>query len=238
MFEPYLDLQIKMYEIKELTKIYNMDKVGVTALNSVSFFVPDAAVISIMGRSGSGKSTLLRQMGLLDRPTSGSIIFDGKDVSSLPEGARAKLRLGYLGYVFQEYALLGELTTLQNVYLPGMMLNGAGNYKNRARELLELVGLGQRTKHYPKELSGGEQQRVAIARALINNPRVLLADEPCANLDTVSSDMVMETLVRLNRDLKVTIIFVSHDPTDKKYADTIITLSDGKIVEETENSLE
>jgi putative ABC transport system ATP-binding protein len=227
-----------MYEIKELTKIYNMDKVGVTALNSVSFFVPDAAVISIMGRSGSGKSTLLRQMGLLDRPTSGSIIFDGKDVSSLPEGARAKLRLGYLGYVFQEYALLGELTTLQNVYLPGMMLNGAGNYKNRARELLELVGLGQRTKHYPKELSGGEQQRVAIARALINNPRVLLADEPCANLDTVSSDMVMETLVRLNRDLKVTIIFVSHDPTDKKYADTIITLSDGKIVEETENSLE
>lgn len=238
MFEPYLDLQIKMYEIKELTKIYNMDKVGVTALNSVSFFVPDAAVISIMGRSGSGKSTLLRQMGLLDRPTSGSIIFDGKDVSSLPEGARAKLRLGYLGYVFQEYALLGELTTLQNVYLPGMMLNGAGNYKNRARELLELVGLGQRTKHYPKELSGGEQQRVAIARALINNPRVLLADEPCANLDTVSSDMVMETLVRLNRDLKVTIVFVSHDPTDKKYADTIITLSDGKIVEETENSLE
>jgi len=227
-----------MYEIKELTKIYNMDKVGVTALSSVSFFVPDAAIISIMGRSGSGKSTLLRQMGLLDRPTSGSIIFDGKDVSSLPEGARAKLRLGYLGYVFQEYALLGELTTLQNVYLPGMMLNGAGNYKNRARELLELVGLGQRTKHYPKELSGGEQQRVAIARALINNPRVLLADEPCANLDTVSSDMVMETLVRLNRDLKVTIIFVSHDPTDKKYADTIITLSDGKIVEETENSLE
>ena len=238
MFEPYLDLQIKMYEIKELTKIYNMDKVGVTALSSVSFFVPDAAIISIMGRSGSGKSTLLRQMGLLDRPTSGSIIFDGKDVSSLPEGARAKLRLGYLGYVFQEYALLGELTTLQNVYLPGMMLNGAGNYKNRARELLELVGLGQRTKHYPKELSGGEQQRVAIARALINNPRVLLADEPCANLDTVSSDMVMETLVRLNRDLKVTIVFVSHDPTDKKYADTIITLSDGKIVEETENSLE
>ena len=227
-----------MYEIKELTKIYNMDKVGVTALNSISFFVPDATIISIMGRSGSGKSTLLRQMGLLDRPTSGSIIFDGKDVTSLPEGERAKLRLGYLGYVFQEYALLGELTTLQNVYLPGMMLNGAGHYKNRARELLELVGLGQRTKHYPKELSGGEQQRVAIARALINNPKVLLADEPCANLDTLSSDMVMETLVRLNRELKVTIVFVSHDPTDKKYADTVITLSDGKIVEETEKSLE
>ena len=225
-----------MYEIKELTKIYSMDKVRVTALNSVSFVVPDAVIISIMGRSGSGKSTLLRQMGLIDRPTSGSIIFDGRDVTSLPEGERAKLRLGYLGYVFQEYALLGELTTLQNVYLPGMMLNGAGNYKKRAGELLELVGLEQRVAHYPKELSGGEQQRVAIARALINNPRVLLADEPCANLDTVSSNMVMETLVRLNRELKVTVVFVSHDPTDKKYADTIITLSDGKIVEETESA--
>jgi putative ABC transport system ATP-binding protein len=184
-----------------------------------------------MGRSGSGKSTLLRQMGLIDRPTSGKILFDGKDVTNLPEGERAKLRLNYLGYVFQEYALLGELTTLQNVYLPGMMLNGTGTYKNHARELLELVGLGLRVNHHPKELSGGEQQRVAIARALINNPRVLLADEPCANLDTTSSKMIMETLVRLNRELKVTVVFVSHDPGDKKYADTIITLSDGKIAE-------
>jgi putative ABC transport system ATP-binding protein len=227
-----------MYEIKKLTKIYHMDKVKVIALNAVSFVVPDAAVVSIMGRSGSGKSTLLRQMGLLDNPTTGSIIFDGRDVTALPEGERAKLRLGYLGYVFQEYALLGELTTLQNVYLPGMMLNGTGSYKNRAGELLELVGLGQRKAHYPKELSGGEQQRVAIARALINNPRVLLADEPCANLDTMSSDMVMETLVRLNRELKITIVFVSHDPTDKKYADTIVTLSDGRIAGETERYYE
>jgi putative ABC transport system ATP-binding protein len=225
-----------MYEIKELTKIYNMDKVRVSALNSVSFVVPDAALVSIMGRSGSGKSTLLRQMGLIDRSTSGTIIFDGKDVTNLPEGERAKLRLGYLGYVFQEYALLGELTTLQNVYLPGMMLNGVGEYKNRAAELLELVGLGKRVTHYPKELSGGEQQRVAIARALINNPRVLLADEPCANLDTVSSKNVMEILVRLNREFQVTIIFVSHDPADKKYADSIITLSDGRIIETSDSS--
>ncbi len=220
-----------MYEIRELSKIYNLGKIRVTALNAVSFVVPDAVMMSIMGRSGSGKSTLLRQMGLIDYPTSGSIIFDSKNVTKLSEGERAKLRLGYLGYVFQEYALLGELTTLQNVYLPGMMLNGVVDYKGRARELLELVGLGHRVAHYPKELSGGEQQRVAIARALINNPRVLLADEPCANLDTVSSKMVMETLVRLNRELKVTIVFVSHDPADKKYAETIITLSDGKILE-------
>jgi putative ABC transport system ATP-binding protein len=221
-----------MYEIKELSKIYNIGKVRVTALDSVSFIVPDAALISIMGRSGSGKSTLLRQMGLIDQPTSGSIIFHNMDVTKLPEGERAKLRLSYLGYVFQEYALLGELTTLQNVFLPGMMLNGGLDYKRRAKELLELVGLGNRIAHYPKELSGGEQQRVAIARALINNPRVLLADEPCANLDTVSSKMVMETLVNLNHELKVTIIFVSHDPADKKYAETVITLSDGKIIAE------
>jgi putative ABC transport system ATP-binding protein len=220
-----------MYEIHELSKIYNIGKVRVTALDAVTFVIPDAALVSIMGRSGSGKSTLLRQMGLIDQPTAGKIVFDGKDVTKLPEGERAKLRLGYLGYVFQEYALLGELTTLQNVYLPGMMLNGAGTYKSRARELLELVGLGHRINHHPKELSGGEQQRVAIARALINNPKVLLADEPCANLDTLSSTLVMETLVRLNRELKVTVVFVSHDPGDKKYADTIITLSDGKIVE-------
>ena len=220
-----------MYEIRELTRIYNIGKVHVTALDAVSFVVPNTAMMSIMGRSGSGKSTLLRQMGLIDRPTSGSIIFNGKDVTKLMEGERAKLRLGYLGYVFQEYALLGELTTLQNVYLPGMMLNGGVDYKSRARELLELVGLGHRITHYPKELSGGEQQRVAIARALINNPRVLLADEPCANLDTASSEMVMETLVRLNRELKVTVVFVSHDPADKKYAEAIITLSDGKIME-------
>jgi putative ABC transport system ATP-binding protein len=220
-----------MYEIHELSKIYNIGKVRVTALDAVTFVIPDAALVSIMGRSGSGKSTLLRQMGLIDQPTAGKIVFDGKDVTKLPEGERAKLRLGYLGYVFQEYALMGELTTLQNVYLPGMMLNGAGTYKSRARELLELVGLGHRINHHPKELSGGEQQRVAIARALINNPKVLLADEPCANLDTLSSTLVMETLVRLNRELKVTVVFVSHDPGDKKYADTIITLSDGKIVE-------
>jgi len=220
-----------MYDVQQLTKVYNTGPARVVALDSVSFAIADGAMVAIMGRSGSGKSTLLRQMGLLDRPTSGRILFDGKEVGALPEGDKARLRLKALGYIFQEYALLGELTAHQNVYLPGMMLNGGGNYKDRARELLEIVGLGARTAHYPRELSGGEQQRVAIARALINSPHVLLADEPCANLDTVSSHMVMETLVRLNRDLKVTIVFVSHDPDDKKYAQRVITLSDGRIAE-------
>ena len=210
-----------MFEIQQLTKTYSTGRVNLTALDSVSFRVPDGAMLAIMGRSGSGKSTLLRQMGMLDRPTSGKVLLDGREVSGLPESIRASLRLRYVGYVFQEYALLGELTAQQNVYLPGMMLNGKGvDYRSHAAGLLTLVGLKDRIQHYPKELSGGEQQRVAIARALINSPRVLLADEPCANLDTASSRMVMQTLVNLNREMSVTIVFVSHDPGDKQYEGT------------------
>lgn len=222
-----------MYTIHELSKIYVMGRVSVKALDGVSFVVPDGDMLAIMGRSGSGKSTLLKQIGMLDRPTSGRVLFEHDEVTGLPENKRASLRLQYLGYVFQEYALLGELTAHQNVYLPGMMLNGKNtDYKRRARELLKMVGLGARLSHYPKELSGGEQQRVAIARALINNPRLVLADEPCANLDTVSGKLVMETLVKLNQELRVTIIFVSHDPSDSVYARHKIVLSDGKISEE------
>lgn len=219
-----------MYAIRNLSKIYRMGKVQVRALDGVSFDVPDGDMLIITGKSGSGKSTLLRQMGLLDSPTSGEIILEGKEVTRLPESEKSRLRLRYMGYVFQEYALLMELNALQNVYLPGMMLSASdGDYRRQSRELLEMVGLGNRVKHFPKELSGGEQQRVAIARALINGPRVLLADEPCANLDTASSEMIMETLVRLNRELGVTIVFVSHDQDDKKYARHNLVLSDGKI---------
>jgi putative ABC transport system ATP-binding protein len=222
-----------VFEIRQLSKIYGTGKVRVIALDSVSFTIPDGDMMAIMGRSGSGKSTLLRQLGLLDKPTIGTVMLDKREVSRLPEFERAKLRLRYLGYVFQEYALLGELTAHQNVYLPGMMLGTKGNhYKERAKELLALVGLEQRAHHYPKELSGGEQQRVAIARALINSPRVLLADEPCANLDTISSRLVMQTLVKLNQEMNVTVVFVSHDPADKSYARRTIYLSDGKMAGE------
>lgn len=222
-----------MYEIRELSKVYSLGRVSVRALDGVSFDVADGDMLAIMGRSGSGKSTLLRQMGLLDVPTSGTVSFNSSDVTLLPEHKRVGLRLRSLGYIFQEYALLGEMTAHQNVYLPGMMLGRQGtNFKKRASELLELVGLGERLHHLPRELSGGEQQRVAIARALINDPLVLLADEPCANLDTLSSGTVMETLVRLNEEIGVTIIFVSHDPNDRKYARSEIVLGDGKIIEE------
>ena len=210
-----------------------LGEVEVRALDGVSFTVATGDMVCIMGKSGSGKSTLLRQLGLLDRPTSGEILLDNEVVTKLSDDSRATLRLQHLGYVFQEYALLAELTAHENVYLPGMMLGEKGvDFRKRARELLELVGLGRRIRHYPKELSGGEQQRVAIARALINNPRIIFADEPCANLDTISSKKVMETLVNLNQEMKVTIIFVSHDPDDKRYARNLIVLSDGKMVKE------
>ncbi|MFA5374478.1 MAG: ABC transporter ATP-binding protein [Dehalococcoidia bacterium] len=220
-----------MIKVQKLTKTYDMGRVKVRALDDVSFNVARGDMLAIMGKSGSGKSTLLRQMGLLDLPTRGKIFLGRDEVTRLTEGIRAGLRLRYLGYVFQEYALLGELTAYQNVYLPGMMLNNRGSdYRKRAIDLLRMVGLGRRVLHYPRELSGGEQQRVAIARALINSPKVLLADEPCANLDTISSGIVMETLANLNQDMKITIIFVSHDPGDKQYASRVLTLGDGRII--------
>lgn len=225
-----------MLEIRNLTKIYGTGIVQVKALKDVSFQVSAGDIVCIMGKSGSGKSTLLRQLGLLDRPTAGEIILDGKNVTRLSDGERATLRLQYLGYIFQEYALIIELTAHENVFLPGMMLGEKGiDFKKRARELLEMVDLGDRIRHYPKELSGGEQQRVAIARALINSPKVIFADEPCANLDTISSKRVMNTLINLNREMKVTIVFVSHDPDDEQYARDIIVLSDGKMIERNKN---
>lgn len=222
-----------MITVQNLTRIYKLGNVEVKALVDVSLGIETGDVTCIMGKSGSGKSTLLRQLGLIDRPTSGQIFLDGKDVTRLSEGARARLRLTYLGYIFQEFALLAEMTAHENVYLPGMMLgNKAADYKSRAEELLEIVGLKERMHHKPRELSGGEQQRVAIARALINNPRILFADEPCANLDTISSERVMGTLIKLNKELGVTIVFVSHDPDDKKYANRFIFLKDGRQVPE------
>jgi putative ABC transport system ATP-binding protein len=222
-----------MLEVKSLSKIYGVGELQVRALDGISFTIADGDMVCIMGKSGSGKSTLLRQLGLLDRPSEGEIVIDGQVVTSLSDTTRGVLRLQHLGYVFQEYALLAELTAHENVYLPGMMLGEKGvDFRERAKELLELAGLGKRIWHYPKELSGGEQQRVAIARALINNPRIIFADEPCANLDTISSKKVMETLVSLNKEMKVMVIFVSHDPDDKKYARGLIVLSDGKMITE------
>ncbi|WP_394771307.1 ABC transporter ATP-binding protein [Lacisediminihabitans sp.] len=224
-----------MIRVENVSKVYTLGTVKVTALRDVSFAVDDGEMVCINGRSGSGKSTLLRQLSLIDKPTAGRVVFDGVDVVSLSERRRSELRLGRLGYVFQEYALIPELTAEENVFLPAMMRGrNAGQYRSRARGLLELVGLGARVAHRPKELSGGEQQRVAIARALVNEPSAIYADEPTANLDSVSGQGVMQTLTRLNAELGVTILFVSHDPDDGRYASRTIHLRDGELVDEPE----
>jgi putative ABC transport system ATP-binding protein len=216
--------------VTHLVKTYRMGGVPVRALRDVSLDVRAGAMVCITGRSGSGKSTLLRQLGLLDRPTDGRILLHGREVTGLSEGARARLRLRRLGYVFQEYALLPELTARENVYLPALMLGGRTRAcRERAEELLDAVGLADRARHLPRQLSGGEQQRVAIARALVNKPSVVFADEPTANLDTAAARTVMETLRSLNEGLGITVVFVSHEPDDARYASQLVHLSNGSI---------
>ncbi len=215
---------------EHLTKTYRMGKVAVRALDDVSLEIAAGARVCIMGRSGSGKSTLLRQLGLIDLPSDGRIWLHGQEVTGLPEHERTDLRLRRLGYVFQEYALLPELTAAENIYLPAMMAGQAGRAcRSRAANLLDLVELAPRATHRPKELSGGEQQRVAIARALVNEPAIIFADEPTANLDSRSAQTVMQTLRKLNETLGVTVVFVSHDPDDSQYATQVIHLSDGQL---------
>ena len=218
--------------VRELSRTYGSGEVAVRALREVSFDVPEGDLICIVGKSGSGKSTLLRQLGLLDTPTAGQIVIEGNDVTRLSERRRRALRLERLGYVFQEYALLPELTAEENVYLPALM-TGRSKRACRARstELLTLLELEDRARHRPSELSGGQQQRVAIARALVNHPAVLFADEPTGNLDTASTATVMEALQRLNEELGVTILFVSHDPDHRRYAKHLIYLRDGQLAE-------
>jgi putative ABC transport system ATP-binding protein len=218
-------------EVRDLSRTYGTGDIVVRALRSVSFHVAPGDMVCIMGKSGSGKSTLLRQLGLLDAPTSGQVFLDGVDVTRLRESHRRVLRLEHLGYVFQEYALLPELTAEENVYLPSLM-SGTPLRQARlqARELLVMLDLENRVRHRPSELSGGQQQRVAIARALINQPSVLFADEPTGNLDTESSEMVMMALTRLNDELGVTVLFVSHDSDDQRFAKNLIVLRDGEVV--------
>jgi putative ABC transport system ATP-binding protein len=219
-----------MIQVKDLKRTYAVGKVEVHALKGVSFEIEQGKFLAIMGPSGSGKSTLLHQLGLLDTPTSGEIMIAGIDVIGLSEHERTIFRLNQLGYVFQEYAILPELTALENVYLPSMMMGKKREiYLKSSTDILETVGLGDRLHHLPRELSGGEQQRVAVARALVNKPKILFADEPCANLDTESSRQILELFKKLNEELGQTIVMVSHEEWHKKYVDRVIYLKDGLI---------
>lgn len=223
-----------MIAVKELTKTIQTDRHRVEILKSISFEVPASEVVAIMGPSGSGKSTLLGLIAGLDWPSSGSVLLDGVDMTSLNEDELALLRGRKIGFVFQAYQLIPTLTALENVLLPaemaGLSANGA---TDRARSLLDDVGLLDREDHYPAQLSGGEQQRVAIARAFVMGPSVLLADEPTGNLDSANGSHVLELLLRLNREQGTTLVLVTHDLELASHADRRIVMRDGRIVEDT-----
>ena len=219
-----------MIELDSVTKIYDIGEVKVNALDNVTFRCEKGEVVSIMGPSGSGKSTLLNILGCLDKPTSGSYSLEGQDVSKLNDNELAEIRNRKLGFVFQSYNLLPKMTALENVELP-MVYAGQARRRARALEALESVGIGGRSHHRPSELSGGEQQRVAIARCLINNPLIILADEPTGNLDTKSSQNIMSALLEQSKK-GITIIVVTHEEDIAAYTQRTIYLRDGKIVEE------
>jgi putative ABC transport system ATP-binding protein len=212
-----------------LAKVYKMGQIEVHALRGVSFEIQRGEILSIMGPSGSGKSTLMNILGCLDRPSSGEYVLDGERVSTLNDDQLASIRNRKVGFVFQSFNLLPRQTALSNVELPMRYAGTVNNRKQRARAALESVGLGDRMLHKPTELSGGQQQRVAIARALVNDPAILMADEPTGNLDSKSGREIMELIMRLNRERGTTIIIVTHDPNIAAQTQRVIRLQDGEL---------
>jgi len=214
---------------EKISKIYRSGSMQTKALNNVSVNVESGEFLMITGRNGSGKSTLLHQLALLDYPDSGEVYIEGKKTTHLSEKKRMHFRLSKLGYIFQEYALIAEMTVLENVMLPAMMLESSKKAKKRAIEMLNKIGLHNKFDRLPSQLSGGEQQKVAIARALINRPKIIFADEPTANLDTIASKEVLSIFKFLNEKEGITIAMITHEPEELVYASRIIHLSDGRI---------
>ena len=225
-----------MIKIINLTKIFRTESVQTTALNEVSLGISQGEFVAIMGPSGCGKSTLLNMIGLLDNPTSGELWFMDQEVSRYSENDRTDLRNGNLGFVFQSFNLIDELTVFENVELP-LLYAGVSTRERvkRVNEALERMQIAHRTEHYPQQLSGGQQQRVAIARAIVTNPRIILADEPTGNLDSTNGNEVMNLLKELNHD-GATVVMVTHSEENAREAERIIRMMDGYILTESKNT--
>ena len=217
-------------ETSNLKKIYRTDVVETTAVDDVNFSLSPGQFVSVMGPSGCGKSTLLHVLGLIDSPSGGSYRFMGEEVAGYPESKRAKIRKAHIGFVFQSFNLIDELTVYENVELP-LIYGGVAAHERKVRveTVLEKMDIGHRRGHFPAQLSGGQQQRVAVARALVNKPNVILADEPTGNLDSEHGDEVMKMLLKLNEE-GTTILMVTHSATNAAFSSRIVSLLDGKIV--------
>jgi putative ABC transport system ATP-binding protein len=218
-------------EVRDVTKVYRMGETEVHALRGIDMVVAEGEMMSIMGPSGSGKSTLMAILGCLDTPTSGTYCLDGQDVGRLKDGRLAAIRGQKIGFVFQTYNLLSRATALENVELP-LLYSGASDRRRRSREALVEVGLGDRVRHRPNELSGGQQQRVAIARALVNEPSIILADEPTGNLDSKTGEEVLVLLEELHQERGLTLVIVTHDPRVAARTSRIVHLLDGRVERE------
>ncbi len=222
---------MEILKVKNLTKIYGKDMAKVTALDNVSFSVEKGEFVAIVGASGSGKSTLLHIIGGVDRPTSGKVYIDGKDIFQFNDDKLAIFRRRQVGLIYQFYNLIPILNVEENITLP-LALDNREIDKQKLENMIKILGLEKRKKHLPNELSGGQQQRTSIGRALITNPTIILADEPTGNLDSKSSDEIVALLKKSNKELKQTIIMITHNMEIAKCADRIIKIEDGKIIKE------